>query len=71
MDRETIMNDYVEAVRQVDISERQVAEQQRIVDLLTEFGRDTTAAREQLMALERAHAHNMDRRNQLRALLEQ
>jgi hypothetical protein len=71
MDRETIMNDYVEAVRQVDISERQVAEQQRIVDLLIEFGRDTTAAREQLMALERAHAHNMDRRNQLRALLEQ
>ena len=71
MDRETIMDDYVEAVRQLDISERQVAEQQRIVDLLTEFGRDTTAAREQLMALERAHAHNMDRRNQLRALLEQ
>ena len=71
MDRETIMDDYVEAVRQLDISERQVAEQQRIVDLLIEFGRDTTAAREQLMALERAHAHNMDRRNQLRALLEQ
>jgi hypothetical protein len=71
MDRETIMNDYVEAVRQVDISERQVAEQQRIVDLLTEFGRDTTAAREQLMALERAHAHDVDQRNQLRALLEQ
>jgi len=42
MDRETIMDDYVEAVRQLDISERQVAEQQRIVDLLTEFGRDTT-----------------------------
>jgi hypothetical protein len=71
MDRETIMNDYVEAVRQVDISERQVAEQQRIVDLLTEFGRDTTAAREQLTALERAHAHDVDQRNQLRALLEQ
>jgi hypothetical protein len=71
MNRETIMDDFVEAVRQLDISERQVAEQRRIVDLLTEFGRDTTAAREQLMALEQAHAHNMDRRDQLRALLEQ
>jgi hypothetical protein len=71
MDRETIMDDFVEAVRQVDISDRQVAEQRRIVDLLTQFGRDTTAAREQLMALEQAHAHNMDRRDQLRALLEQ
>jgi len=71
MDREAIMDDFVEAVRQLDISERQVAEQRRIVDLLTEFGRDATAAREQLMALERAHAHNMDRRDQLRALLEE
>jgi hypothetical protein len=71
MNRETIMDDFVEAVRQVDISDRQVAEQRRIVDLLTQFGRDTTAAREQLMALEQAHTHNMDRRDQLRALLEQ
>jgi hypothetical protein len=71
MNRETIMDDFVEAVRQVDISDRQVAEQRRIVDLLTQFGRDTTAACEQLMALERVHAHNMDRRDQLRALLEQ
>jgi hypothetical protein len=71
MDRETIMDDFVEAVRQVDISDRQVAEQRRIVDLLTQFGRDTTAAREQLTALEQAHAHNVDRRDQLRALLEQ
>jgi hypothetical protein len=71
MNRDTIMDDFVEAVRQVDISDRQVAEQRRIVDLLTQFGRDTTAAREQLMALEQAHAHNMDRRDQLRALLEQ
>lgn len=71
MDRDAIMDDFVEAVRQLDISERQVAEQRRIVDLLTEFGRDATAAHEQLMALERAHAHNMDRRDQLRALLEE
>jgi hypothetical protein len=71
MNRDTMMDDFVEAVRQVDISDRQVAEQRRIVDLLTEFGRDATAAREQLMALERAHAHNMERRDQLRALLEQ
>jgi hypothetical protein len=71
MDREAIMDDFVEAVRQLDISERQVADQRRIVDLLTEFGRDATTAREQLMALERAHAHNMDRRDQLRALLEE
>jgi len=71
MNRETIMDDFVEAVRQVDISERQVAEQRRIVDLLTEFGRDATAAREQLTTLEQADAHNMDRRDQLRALLEE
>ena len=71
MNRETIMDDFVEAVRQVDISERQVAEQRRIVELLTQFGRDATAAREQLMTLEQAHAHNMDRRDQLRALLEE
>jgi hypothetical protein len=71
MERETIMNDFVEAVRQVDISERQVAEQRRIVDLLAEFGRDTTAARKQLMELERIHALNEGRRDQLRALLEQ
>jgi hypothetical protein len=71
MGRETIMDDFVEAVRQVDASERQVAEQRRIVDLLTEFGRDTTAAREQLTVLEQAHAHNMNRRDQLRALLEE
>lgn len=71
MDRETIMDDFVEAVRQVDISEKQVAEQRRIVDLLTQFGRDTTAARKQLMALERIHAQNMGRRDELRALLEE
>src|SRR4051812_27281415 len=71
MGRETVMDEFVEAVRQVDVSERQVAEQRRIVDLLTEFGRDTTAAREQLTALEQAHAHNMSRRDQLRALLEE
>jgi len=71
MGRETVMDEFVEAVRQVDVSERQVAEQRRIVDLLTEFGRDTTAAREQLTALEQAHAHNMNRRDQLRALLEE
>jgi predicted component of type VI protein secretion system len=71
MGRETVMDEFVEAVRQVDASERQVAEQRRIVDLLTEFGRDTRAAREQLMALEQAHAHNMSRRDQLRALLEE
>jgi hypothetical protein len=71
MDRETIMDDFVEAVRQVDISERQVAEQRRIVDLLTQFGRDATAAREQLMALEQVHTQNTDRRDQLRALLEE
>src|SRR5262245_33915430 len=71
MDRETMMNDFVEAVRQVDISEQQVADQRRIVDLLTEFGRDTTAARKALIALEQAHARNMGRRDQLRALLEE
>ena len=71
MNREAIMDDFVEAVRQVDASERQVAEQRRIVDLLTEFGRDATAAREQLRTLERAHADNIDRRNKLRALLEE
>jgi hypothetical protein len=71
MGRETVMDEFVEAVRQVDASERQVAEQRRIVDLLTEFGRDTTTAREQLMALEQAHTHNMNRRDQLRALLEE
>jgi hypothetical protein len=71
MGRETVMDEFVEAVRQVDVSERQVAEQRRIVDLLTEFGRDTTAALEQLNALEQAHANNMSRRDQLRALLEE
>jgi hypothetical protein len=71
MDRETIMDDFVEAVRQVDISEQKVTEQRRIVDLLTEFGRDTTAARKELMALEQIHAGNVDRRDQLRALLEE
>jgi hypothetical protein len=71
MDRETIMDNFVEAVRQVDISEQKVAEQRRIVDLLTEFGRDTTAARKELMALEKIHAGNVDRRDQLRALLEE
>jgi hypothetical protein len=71
MGRETVMDEFVEAVRQVDASERLVAEQRRIVDLLTEFGRDTTAAREQLMALEQAHAQIMSRRDQLRALLEE
>jgi hypothetical protein len=71
MGRETVMDEFVEAVRQVDASERLVAEQRRIVDLLTEFGRDATAAREQLMALEQTHAQNMNRRDQLRALLEE
>ena len=71
MDRDAIMDEFVEAVRQVDVSERQVAEQRRIVDLLTQFGRDATAALEQLTALERAHADNMGRRDQLRALLEE
>jgi hypothetical protein len=71
MDRETIMDSFVEAVRQVDISEQKVAEQRRIVDLLTEFGRDTTAARKELMALEQIHAGNVDRRDQLRAILEE
>jgi hypothetical protein len=55
----------------VDISEQKVTEQRRIVDLLTEFGRDTTAARKELMALEQIHAGNVDRRDQLRALLEE
>ena len=71
MDRETIMDSFVEAVRQVDISEQKVAEQRRIVDLLTEFGRDTTAARKELTALEQIHAGNVDRRDQLRAILEE
>jgi hypothetical protein len=71
MDRDTMMDDFVEAVRQVDVSEQQVAEQRRIVDLLTEFGRDTTAARKELMALEQIHAHNIGRRDHLRALLEE
>lgn len=71
MDRKTIMDEFVEAVRQVGISEDKVAEQHRIVDLLTQFGRDTTAAREELMELERIHALNMSRRDQLRALLEE
>jgi hypothetical protein len=71
MDRETVMDEFVEAVRQLDVSERQVAEQRRIVDLLTQFGRDTTAACEQLTALEQVHAHNTSRRDQLRALLEE
>jgi hypothetical protein len=71
MDRETIMDNFVEAVRQVDISEQKVAEQRRIVDLLTEFGRDTTAARKELMVLEQIHARNLGRRDQLRALLEE
>jgi hypothetical protein len=71
MDRETIMDNFVEAVRQVDISEQKVADQRRIVDLLTEFGRDTTAARKELMVLEQIHAGNVDRRDQLRAILEE
>ena len=71
MDRETIMDNFVEAVRQLDISEQKVADQRRIVDLLTEFGRDTTAARKELMVLEQIHARNVGRRDQLRALLEQ
>ena len=71
MDREAIMDSFVEAVRQVDISEQKVAEQRRIVDLLTEFGRDTTAACKELMTLEQIHAGNVDRRDQLRALLEE
>jgi hypothetical protein len=71
MDRETIMDNFVEAVRQLDISEQKVADQRRIVDLLTEFGRDTTAARKELMVLEQIHARNVGRRDQLRALLEE
>lgn len=71
MDRETIMDNFVEAVRQVDISEQKVADQRRIVDLLTEFGRDTTAACKELTVLEQIHARNLGRRDQLRALLEE
>jgi hypothetical protein len=71
MDRETIMDNFVEAVRQLDISEQKVAEQRRIVDLLTEFGRDTTAARKELTVLEQIHARNLGRRDQLRAILEE
>jgi hypothetical protein len=71
MDRETIMDNFVDAVRQLDISEQKVAEQRRIVDLLTEFGRDTTEARKELMVLEQIHAGNLGRRDQLRALLEE
>jgi hypothetical protein len=71
MDRKTIMDEFVEAVRQVGISEDKVAEQHRIIDLLKQFGRDTTAAREELMELERIHALNMSRRDQLRSLLEE
>jgi hypothetical protein len=71
MDRETIMDNFVEAVRQLDISEQKVAEQRSIVDLLTEFGRDATAARKELTVLEQIHARNLGRRDQLRAILEE
>ena len=56
MGRQSLMDSFVEAVRQVWISEERVAAQNRIVDLLTQHGRNTTAAREELVALERVHA---------------
>jgi hypothetical protein len=69
MGRPSLMDSFVEAVPQVWISEERVAAQNRIVDLLTQHGRNTTAAREELVALERVHALNITQRDKLRAVL--
>ena len=69
MGRQSSMDSFVEAVRQVWISEQRVAAQNRIVDLLTQHGRNTTAARDALVALERVHALNITQRDKLRAVL--
>jgi hypothetical protein len=69
MDRQSLMDSFVEAVRQVWISEERVTAQNRIVDLLTQHGRNTTAAREELVVLERVHALNITQRDKLRAVL--
>ena len=71
MDRNTIMDNYVEAVRQAVLSEKRVTEQRRIVDLLTQYGRDTKAARDELMALEKVYALNIAQKDKLRLLLEE
>ncbi len=71
MDRNTIMDNYVEAVRQAVLSEKRVTEQRRIVDLLTQYGRDTKAARDELMALEKLYALNIAQKDKLRLLLEE
>jgi hypothetical protein len=58
MDQKALLEQLVAAVRQVSMSEKQVADQLQIVELLEHYDRDTTIAKEALTILERTHRIN-------------
>jgi hypothetical protein len=58
MSQEALLEQLVAAVRQVSMSEKQVANQLQIVELLEHYGRDTAIAKEALTILERTDRIN-------------